>query len=367
MAENAVLWDNSYMNRIKDIILNFDLGVSSKDKMIVFGLFFLYFLVGYVIDGTTRLMWMHWVGAYAIAVIIFFVGKKYYQDKGYKNVFAFMFPKDIWTSSSAINDCIVAVINSFLARFLYVVMSIGPIAAAGVVGFYAADALSLPQTEAAPTFVVIALYTVFTLLASDFSYYWAHRLAHTFPVWWEFHKVHHSAEVMTPITLLRYHPLDDLIYSVFRHVGSSITAGVFLFMYPSIEGAATILSTNVIVFAFNLLGSNLRHSHIWLSYGPVLSYILISPAMHHIHHSEAEKHWDRNFGAIFSIWDWMFGTIYVPKEREEIKFGIGEPEENFNTVPKLYIGPFIRSFALMKTADGYKIGLANKPGKTDEN
>jgi len=153
---------------------------------------------------------------------------------------------------------------------------------------------------------------------------------------------------MYPITLLRYHPLDDLIYSVLRHVGSRIAAGVFLFMYPSIEGAATILSTNVIVFAFNLLGSNLRHSHIWLSYGPILSRILISTAMHHIHHSEAQKHWEKNCEAIFSIWDWMFGSIYIPKEREEIKFGIGEPAEDYDTVPKLYIGPFIRAYNLFK-------------------
>jgi sterol desaturase/sphingolipid hydroxylase (fatty acid hydroxylase superfamily) len=336
------------MERIKNIILNFDLGVGSKDKWIVFALFFAYFMVGYVIEGTTRLFWMHWVGAYAIAMIIFFVGKQYYEEKGYKNVLSFMFPKDIWSSSSAINDCIIAVINSFLARLLYVVMSVGPIAAAGVIGYYAAEALSLPQTEGTPSMTAIVMYTICTLLASDFCYYWAHRLAHTFTVWWEFHKTHHSAEVMTPITLLRYHPLDDLIYSVFRHVGSSIAAGVFLFMYPSIEGGMTILSTNVIVFAFNLLGSNLRHSHIWLSYGPYLSYILISPAMHHIHHSEAERHWDKNFGAIFSIWDWMFGSIYVPKEREEIKFGIGEASEEYDTVPKLYIGPFIRAYNLFK-------------------
>jgi sterol desaturase/sphingolipid hydroxylase (fatty acid hydroxylase superfamily) len=339
------------MGRLRDIILNFDLGVESKDKWIVFGIFAAYFLVGYVVEGTTRLFWMHWIGAYIIALIIFFVSKKYYSDKGYKNALSFMFPKEIWSHRSTINDCIIAVINSFLARFAYLVISVGPIAAAGAIGYFLAEFLDLSQTEAAPTWGVIAMFTVVTLLASDFCYYWAHRFAHTFPVWWEFHKTHHSAEVMTPITLLRYHPLDDLIYAIFRHVGSSVTAGFFLFMYPSIEGAATILSTNVVVFAFNILGSNLRHSHIWLSYGPHLSYILISPAMHHIHHSEDEKHWDRNFGAIFSIWDWMFGTIYVPKEREEITFGIGEPAEEFNTVPKLYLGPFIRAYSLLKKTD----------------
>lgn len=354
------------MGRLKDIILNFDLGVGSKDKWIIFGLFGAYFLAGYVVEGTTRLFWMHWLGAYVIAMIIFFVGKQYYEEKGYKNVLSFMFPKEIWSHSSTINDCIIAVINSFLARLLYIVMSVGPIAAAGAAGYFVADYLNLTQTEAAPTWGVIIAFTLITMLASDFCYYWAHRLAHTFPVWWEFHKTHHSAEVMTPITLLRYHPLDDLIYSVFRHVGSSVAAGVFLFMYPSIEGATTILSTNIFVFAFNLLGSNLRHSHIWLSYGPYLSYILISPAMHHIHHSEAEKHWDRNFGAIFSVWDWMFGTIYVPKEREDVVFGIGEPSEGYDTVPKLYIGPFIRAYSLMKTPNAYRIGLANKPGKQTE-
>ena len=108
MTESRNLWDNRHMGRLKDIILNFDLGVGSKDKWIIFGLFGAYFLAGYVVEGTTRLFWMHWLSAYVIAMIIFFVGKRYYEEKGYKNVLSFMFPKEIWSHSSTINDCIIA-------------------------------------------------------------------------------------------------------------------------------------------------------------------------------------------------------------------------------------------------------------------
>ena len=59
-------------------------------------------------------------------------------------------------------------------------------------------------------------------------------------------------------------------------------------MYPSIEGAVTILSTNAFVFAFNLLGSNLRHSHIWLSYGVTIG-LLAALALVSLKQSRAAK------------------------------------------------------------------------------
>ncbi|MDC0136437.1 sterol desaturase family protein [Sulfitobacter sp.] len=99
---------------------------------------------------------------------------------------------------------------------------------------------------------------------------------------------------------------------------------------------------------FNALGANFRHSHIWISYGPVLEHILISPAQHQVHHSVATKHHDKNYGSIFAIWDWIFGTLYVPKTVETLTFGVsdgtGKPmEQPYPTLMAAMVLPFKES------------------------
>ncbi len=90
-----------------------------------------------------------------------------------------------------------------------------------------------------------------------------------------------------------------------------------------------------------MLGAQLRHSHVWVAFPQWLSRLIISPAMHQIHHSRADQHWDRNFGSQFALWDWLFGTIYVPKERETLTFGIDQRDtERMQTVASLYLVPF---------------------------
>ncbi len=96
---------------------------------------------------------------------------------------------------------------------------------------------------------------------------------------------------------------------------------------------------------FNITGAALRHSNIWLSYGPILSRIIISPAQHQIHHSTDEKHFNKNYGEMFALWDWMFGTLYVPKEREILHFGYEKNAKPIhNNIVNAYVEPFAASF-----------------------
>ena len=89
----------------------------------------------------------------------------------------------------------------------------------------------------------------------------------------------------------------------------------------------------------------MRHSHIWLSYGPIVSKILISPAQHQIHHSSLPQHIDKNFGLVFSFWDGLFKSLYIPKSREKLEFGLTENEHtNFRTVSSLFFHPFALAY-----------------------
>ncbi|MEZ4574494.1 MAG: sterol desaturase family protein [Vampirovibrionales bacterium] len=107
---------------------------------------------------------------------------------------------------------------------------------------------------------------------------------------------------------------------------------------------ANLYRVNLFFILFYLLGYNLRHSHIWISYGPRLEQLFISPAQHQIHHSAEERHWDKNMGLILAIWDKAFGTLYVPKGKESFRLGIDSDDQpRFEqSATSLFWLPFVR-------------------------
>ncbi|MBV8165944.1 MAG: sterol desaturase family protein, partial [Alphaproteobacteria bacterium] len=164
---------------------------------------------------------------------------------------------------------------------------------------------------------------------------------HHVPLMWQFHKLHHSAEVMTPITVARVHPVEQVFGAATSAVVVGIGTGIAGYFLLEMPQPIEFLGAQVVSVAFMAAGSHLRHSHIWLSWGRTLSHVVISPAQHQIHHSVAPEHWDRNFGFIFALWDWLFGTLYVPRARETIRFGVaGADPALHGTVWAAYVEPF---------------------------
>lgn len=182
-------------------------------------------------------------------------------------------------------------------------------------------------------------YTVLIILAIDIGYFIAHYLEHKVPFFWEFHKVHHSAEVLTPITNYRLHPMDDILQGSFMNLFGGTVSGIFGYLFHNGLDNISILNVSVIMVAHNLT-ANLRHSHIWLSYGGALSHVFYSPAMHQIHHSSEERHVDKNFGNVFSFCDFLAGTLYVPREQEDFKWGLRNQEHTeYSGVWTLFVLP----------------------------
>ena len=163
-----------------------------------------------------------------------------------------------------------------------------------------------------PGIVAAFALTLIRIIAFDAGIFIAHYLQHKVPVLWAFHKVHHSAEVLTPITVYRMHPVDDLLTATTVGILTGVVGGVFQFAFSGSVEQFLFLGLNAALFLFYLAGYNLRHSQIWLSYPKALSHIFISPAQHQIHHSNAVQHYDKNIGFIFALWDWLAGTLYVP-------------------------------------------------------
>lgn len=306
-----------------------------------FGLVLEYFLKPF-----SRFHWPYLITSLVFAVLAWGIYEARQPAGKRKGFIQFLFPRSVWLHRSAILDYKYVLVDKLIIGFVGATVAI---IAGGAVA--KADHEAMLQSAANDSLTIVIAYTVCLLLTEDLFRYWMHRLMHKVPFLWEFHKVHHSPEVLVPFSLLRTHPVNGALNLARTGAAIALVTGVFLLIFPEKISPLTIFGINVGRVLFNVCGAHLRHSHIWLGFGPVLSRFLISPSMHQIHHSALTHHWDRNFGSQFAIWDWLFGTLYIPKaeERHSMQFGLGgEDHTEYRTVKDLYLVPFRQSWQRLK-------------------
>ena len=194
----------------------------------------------------------------------------------------------------------------------------------------------------APPAVVLLTTALVELAMLELGYWLGHYLMHKIPALWEFHKVHHSATVLTPLTEWRQHPVELVLIpnliALLVGVGYGFLWQVFGHAQP-----ASLFGVNVFVLMFSMTILHLRHSHVWLPFTGLLGRILQSPAHHQIHHSTNPRHFDKNLGFGLSVWDWAFGTLWVPDKREHLEFGIGAESVLFETAHGTLVRPFVKA------------------------
>jgi sterol desaturase/sphingolipid hydroxylase (fatty acid hydroxylase superfamily) len=175
-----------------------------------------------------------------------------------------------------------------------------------------------------PAWTILTLATVLQLLAYELAYWSAHYGFHKVPALWEFHKVHHSAEVMTTLTELRQHPVEIIVFMNWIGLATGIVFGFMTYAFGPGVRPFTLLNGNILTMAFLLTYGHLRHSNMWIAFTGIAGRILQSPAHHQLHHSTNPTHFDKNLGFALAFWDWAFGTLVIPaKTREPIVFGVG--------------------------------------------
>lgn len=275
-----------------------------------------------------------------------------------RNVFAAMFGRNIIFHPSSIVDVKLVLANRVFAPTLALISHASLVASAQFVAVtLSGDA---DTSEATLHGAELLALTICIVVVNDFTTYWVHRLHHESPIFWPFHKVHHSAEVMTPLTFARKHPIYDLIRGLGNFAVVGPAQGLVLAIF-GVTDIVTILGVNAVYAVFHWTGSNLRHSHIWLSYGPFWSRVFISPAQHQIHHSCAVRHHDKNYGEVFAIWDWMFGTLYVPAHVEQLEYGVADAQgekisQPHPTLAAAWIGPLRESASVLVAQPTKKTG-----------
>lgn len=290
-------------------------------------------IVGYLTDANQRIYWLYSAVAVLMALAIFSYKKL--------SLTALLSPH-IWWHPSARHDYVIFFVNRLLKALgiIPILLAMPPIA----IGFSSwlgsifgtLDFIQLPQ------WLIISIFTLVLFIVDDFTRFLLHYLLHKVPFLWEFHKVHHSAKVLTPITIYRSHPIESLLYGMRMILSQGIAVGICYYLFGPTLSMVDVLGANVFVFAFNIMGSNLRHSHVWLSWGSKLEHIFISPAQHQIHHSDKRIHIDCNFGSALAIWDKAFRCLILAntvKHPNDINFGLGKSFNEHDTIVGIYFMP----------------------------
>ncbi|MDX2212305.1 MAG: sterol desaturase family protein [Oculatellaceae cyanobacterium bins.114] len=177
------------------------------------------------------------------------------------------------------------------------------------------------------------------ILIGDFIGYWTHRVNHRFTPLWNFHAVHHSAEIIDWLTAVRIHPINDIFSKGLKIIP------ILLMGFSPI--AAELYSP--ILFSYIAL----IHANVPWSYGP-FRYVISSPAFHRWHHEMDKKAWGKNYAGLFPIYDLIFGTFYLPRGEQPKEFGIyGE------TMTDNFIGQMLYPFRHWKFLRKAKDSLTN--------
>jgi len=152
-------------------------------------------------------------------------------------------------------------------------------------------------------------------------------MLHRIPWLWKFHEVHHSVREMGYAAHLRYHFMDTIVYRTVEYIPlAMIGFGIQDFL---------------LVHLFALSIGHLNHANIYLPLGP-LQYLFNSPQMHIWHHSKElpKGAYGVNYGISLSVWDYLFGTVWMPKNGRDIPLGFNGVDEYPHSFWQQVLKPF---------------------------
>ena len=291
------------------------------------------------------------LAAALLIATVFFVWQRVRRGRRVRvrTILRALFPKRILHSRSSEADIGYLIFNVFVygVMFGWAVLSYQFISNGIISGLVTLFGPVSPSTL--PAYATRSVITVMLFLAYELGYWFNHWLSHKVPLLWEFHKVHHNAEVLTPLTNFRVHPVYTWVFTNILAFSAAVANGLGNYMFGETAYQYALSDTNIILVLFIHAYVHLQHSHMWIAFRGVLGRIFVSPAHHQVHHSADPKHFNKNFGSSLSIWDWMFGTLHIPsREREVLTFGVGSDTPGHHTVVGGMLTPFAMAWRRLR-------------------
>ena len=158
------------------------------------------------------------------------------------------------------------------------------------------------------------LLILVSMLLLDFVYYLSHLISHYVKPIWQLHKIHHADEHVTALSSLLHHPFESL-YTAFVVTGFAVLVGMPILVYVYFGLALAIHA----VWA---------HANLVLpdAIDKKLRLLVVTPDVHRTHHSQNMREGNSNFGALFTVWDRLFGTYTDRPQLSEQHLLMGLPE-----------------------------------------
>ena len=249
-------------------------------------------------------------------------------QRGWRAWLGYLFPREMYDSPSARIDIKIWLLNGllFIPAFEACVIIAGLIIGLGFNDILR-DVFGPVGPIVRSTWAIVAIQFLGFWLGQGIGQYSGHLAMHKVPVLWALHRAHHSAESANLFTFLRSHPLEHFVNGATRVAGTA--GGIGIAVYLTGEDllpatAATIFWYNV---AYVLIGfRSVDHLHIPVRYGRVLDVVIGSPIMHQVHHSAEVQHRDVNMAGAGYLYDWIFGTLYIPARGETWRWGLCDEE-----------------------------------------
>ena len=175
------------------------------------------------------------------------------------------------------------------------------------------------------------LQCVVFLVVSDFLQWCVHNLLHRVPFLWRLHQIHHSVVDMDFAGNFRFHWMELVVYRGLLYLPLLYLGGDWS------ESGAPLLCVAV----FSTAWGHYNHSNLRLSIGP-LAWLFNCPQMHLWHHdASSEGGTAKNFGIVLSVWDWLFGTAYWPRDRAPARLGYPGLEHLPASLPRQLFWPLM--------------------------
>lgn len=173
------------------------------------------------------------------------------------------------------------------------------------------------------------------ILATDFVWYWYHRLGHEVNFFWAAHIVHHHSEEFNFTAAARITTFQAIIRTGFWCVLP------FVGFHPSMVITMLIVHGAYSFFTHTQLIGKIK----WLE------YVFVTPSVHGVHHASDEKYLDKNYGDMFTFWDRLFGTFQT--EEEKPKYGLTHPLKSYSFLWQ-HFHYYFEIYELWKRSSGFK-------------
>jgi len=190
------------------------------------------------------------------------------------------------------------------------------------------QSITLINLSKLPSWLQLLMF--FILL--DFVQWFTHSLLHKYRFLWRFHAIHHSVKEMGFAAHLRFHWMENILYKPLKTLAVMLLGG----FEP--EQAYIVHFVAITIGHFN-------HANLKITWG-IFKYVLNNPVMHLYHHAyKLPKNRRRgvNYGISLSIWDYLFGTAYVPEDSGTIEIGFKGDDKVPNKFRKQLIYGFKKS------------------------